>query len=181
MSLASVHSPPLPCSCPSCLPARWRFPQEFYLRWGCVLEPHTVREISAAAEVQTLWQTTTHSQCRVSPQSGVFVPVAANVAVLWSLLGPLPVGRSCGLYFPGRETASPLVAQGPLRPLYLPLGICPTSSPEHYLELQTLCSTVYRILVVLKPSPVFLSLVLGNRFLVCLVPCECFHSFSLSL
>ena len=53
------------------------------------------------------------------------------------------------------------------------------STTRHWvLKIQTLCSTVYRILVVLKTSP-FLPI---NGFweqISCPVPCKCFHSFSL--
>ena len=48
---------------------------------------------SAAAEVQRLWQITTHIQHQVSPHSGVFVPIPANVAALRGPLGTLPVRR----------------------------------------------------------------------------------------
>ena len=51
-----------------------------------------------AAEVQRLWQITTHSQHQVSPYSGVFVPIPANLAALWGPLGPLPLRRLHGLY-----------------------------------------------------------------------------------
>ena len=47
------------------------------------------------------------------------------------------------------------------------------------LNVQALCSTVYRILVVLKPSPVFPSMVLGEQ-ICCSVSWECFHSLSFS-
>ena len=49
------------------------------------------------------------------------------------------------------------MTHGPFRLLCLFLAFCPTSSPEHgqalSLGLHTLCSTVYRTLVVLKPLP----------------------------
>ena len=109
LSCASMHSPPPPCPCPTHQPTRQHLTPEFYLRWGCVSKPHT-SEISlawthsdslgeglaeqwpgaachrkcswddAVAEVQRLWQITTHSWCQVSLHSGVFVPVPANVA-----------------------------------------------------------------------------------------------------
>ena len=50
------------------------------------------------AEVQRLWQTTTHGRCQVSSHSGVFVPVPADVTALQGPLGLLPVGRPYGLY-----------------------------------------------------------------------------------
>ena len=58
----------------------------------------------------------------------------------------------------------------------------PLSAPGHpelrnFRRFALLC----RILVVLKPSPFFPLVVLGNRFLVQSVPCKCFHSFSLFL
>ena len=71
---------------------------------------------------------------------------------------------------PSRETVSPHVAHAPLRPCCLLPWVCPTASPEHHQalrpKLQTVHSTVYRILVVLKPSPFFPSIVLGNIFLI---------------
>ena len=50
------------------------------------------------AEVQRIWQITTHSQCQVLPHSGTFAPIPANMAGLWGPLGPLPVGKPYGLY-----------------------------------------------------------------------------------
>ena len=70
---------------------------------------------------------------------------------------------------PSRETVSPHVAHAPLRPCCLLPWVCPTASPEHHQalrpKLQTVHSTVYRILVVLKPSPFFPSVVWGTDFL----------------
>ena len=69
-----------------------------------------------------------------------------------------------------RGTASPCVTQRPLTPCCLLLGICTTSSPEHRQALSSQTSdSVFHCLynpVVLKHSPFFLSLVLGNRFLI---------------
>ena len=52
----------------------------------------------AMAEVQRLWQITTHSWPQVSLHYGIFVPVPANVASLWGPLGPFPLGRPYGFY-----------------------------------------------------------------------------------
>ena len=41
MSQASVHSLPLLCSCPNCLPARQHLFSQFNLRWVCVSKPQT--------------------------------------------------------------------------------------------------------------------------------------------
>ena len=51
-----------------------------------------------AAEVQRLWQFTTHSPHQVLLNSGIFVLIPANVAVLRGSLGSLPVGKPYGLY-----------------------------------------------------------------------------------
>ena len=63
-------------------------------------------------------------------------------------------------------------------------GLGRASLPEHHQRLtsktSTLCSTVYKNLAVLKPSPFSASMILGISFLVQSVPCACFHSFSLS-
>ena len=55
-----------------------------------------------------------------------------------------------------------------LRPHCLLLGICSSTVHHQVLrsEISTLCSTIYRILVVLKPSPFYPSMVFGNRPLV---------------
>ena len=72
---------------------------------------------------------------------------------------------------PSRGT-SPRVAHGSLRPHCLLLGfillLLPLQSTTKLQasKLQTLCSTVYRILVIFKSSPFFPSVVLRNRFLV---------------
>ena len=113
--------------CPKCPPARRHLPPEFYLRWGCVSKPH-ISETSmagsmptvwgrvslsnvqvlacprkhscdhAAAEIQRILPVTLHSQCQVSPHSGVFVLILANMTALQGMLGPLPTGRFYGLY-----------------------------------------------------------------------------------
>ena len=57
---------------------------------------------------------------------------------------------------PSRGTAPPCVTQGPLRLLCLILGIRPShQSTGKYqaVEFPTLCSPVYRVLMILKPCP----------------------------
>ena len=84
---------------------------------------------------------------------------------------------------PSRGTTSPHVAHRPLGPHSLLLGIHPShQSTARYwaLEFPTLCSPVYRVLMVLKPSLFSPSM---GRFLFgeqisCSVPYGCFHSFS---
>ena len=164
MSQTSIYSLPLPCLCASHQPARQHLPLQSFFSdgvvfqnpslhrtlwlgptltlWGRVLLtsgwvlacPRKLSHNSAAVEVQRLWQITTHSWCQVSLHSGLFVPITAKVAVLWGLLGPLPVGRMYDLYkmLSKQGTPSPLVAHGPLRHCCLLLGICSTSSSEHH-------------------------------------------------
>ena len=115
--------------------------------WGRVLLsngrvpacPRKCSCICAIVEVQILWQTTTHSQHQVSPHSGIFVPIPANMAVLWGPLGPLPMGRPYSLYpmLSSRGTTSPHVVHRPLGLHCLLPGIHPTSSLQHHQALNS--------------------------------------------
>ena len=124
MSQVSIHSLLPVCPCLSCLPARWYLAPKFIsdgvvfstlqrpLWLGPALSLGRVslsngwvqacsRKCSCnhiVAEVQRLWQIITQSWCQISPHSGTFVPIQADMAALQGLLGPLPVGRPYCLY-----------------------------------------------------------------------------------
>ena len=136
------------------------------------------------AKVQRLWQITIHSWCQVSLHSGVFGPIPANMSVLQSPSGSLPVERLYGLYPMPSKQGKHFSLCGPWTPPTPPpppdprhccllLRIHPSSPPEHHQVLSygipTLHSPAYRTLMVLKPSPLSLSMVLGNSFLQSLV------------
>ena len=111
-----------------------------------------------AAAVQGLWQITTHSWHQALLHARFLVPTPANMAVL---LGPLETFSLASLHsiyqsLPSKRTASPHVARRPLRPCCLLLGIFPshqTTARYQAAEFLTLCSPVYRVLMVLKHSP----------------------------
>ena len=94
------------------------------------------------------------------------------MAALQSLLGLLPVGRLYALYqmlskqgncffLCGTRTSQTLLRVPGDSPYFLT-----RAQPATELWNFRLHSTVYRILVILKPSPFFPSVILGNRFLV---------------
>lgn len=95
-------------------------------------------------------RSTTHIWCQVLLPFSIFVPISVNVASLWGLPG-LFLWEGCmtsikcppnrGNYF------SPWGTQTPQTPLS-----APGPGPELRI-FRLLCSTVYRILVVLKCSP----------------------------
>ena len=108
----------------------------------------------------------------------IFVPIPANVAVLRGLLGPLPVGgltASTGC-LPSGGTASPVwpVDASDLAACSWGFAL-PTRAPPgiELWSFRLLCSPVYRVLMVLKPSPPF--------SLSCSVACGRFHSLSFSV
>ena len=128
----------------------------------------------AVAEVQRLWQTTRHTQ-----------PVPGFIA-FWHLC-PNTSKRGCSLGSAGTfaygETIWPLPsalqAGEPLLPMWhmdssdpaacsWGFALLPHQSTARHRapKLQSCYSFVYRILVVLKPSSFFPSVVLGDKFLV---------------
>ena len=93
----------------------------------------------AVAEVQRLWQITTHSQHQISLHSGIFVPIPANVAAFQGPLGPLSVGRPYSLYQMLSEPEEPILPLWEMDPLDHAAcfwGIHPTS-PEHHQALSS--------------------------------------------
>ena len=136
------------------------------------------------AEVQRLWQFTTHFWHQVSPHSGIFVPIPANVAVFWVLLGTFPVGRlyslyqmhsmqggcfsSCGIWTP----QTPLSAPGDL-PYFLTRAL-PSTELWNLRLLDPLFVKFwwYR-------NPLLFSHYGFGEQISCLIPCKCFQSLSL--
>ena len=111
------------------------------------------------------------------PSTCVFAPVSVNVAALWGLLGLLPMKRPYHL--------SQMHSKWELLLLVPHVLPTPGDSPcflfrcttRHWVpKLQTLCSTVYRKLVVLKPSPFSPINGFGEQ-ISCPIPCKCFYSF----
>ena len=182
MSQASVHSYLYLVHVPSFLPARQHLPPQFYLRRN-VFQNHTLQKPLWLGPTPTLWDLVSLSNGQVPAcprkcscdhavqrfrdcsksqhtagtrfhhtlaslsqyqQMWLFSRVQRDL-YLW---GDQMVSTKCS---PSRRTTSPHVAQGPLRPD----ALLPYQSTTRYraLILQTLCCTVYRILLVVKPSP----------------------------
>ena len=149
----------------------------------CLAGPRKRSCDCAAGEVQTTANHNTRPP-RVSPHSGILLPIPANESALQGPLGPLPMGRPYGLYQMHSKRGNrftpcrPWTPQTPLpAPGHSPRF--PTRAPSG-TELRNfrLYFTVCTSLVVLKPTPFSPSVVLGNGFLV-ESPASVFHSFSL--
>ena len=119
--------------------------------------PRESSQDRVAAVFQGLWEITTHIWHQASPLTSLFQHQQTWLfsRVHWKLClwGGLTASTKCPL---SRGTASACVAQRPLEPCCVLLGIRPShqsSARYQAAESQTLCSPVYRVLMVFKPSP----------------------------